>query len=152
MTDPTPSNARAERLTEAIETGPLKAYEIASLLSASRTSVLNWKKRGAITIDNLRGLADITGYRFWWLAFGEGPKQTADDPHPNQHVITSDHLAKISDDHAALVEVLKQSSLAGVLTPAMARNLTELIKGTMPREIKSTHDAESPKANKSPEN
>lgn len=122
-----PDNARAERLREAIEEGPLKAYEIADRLHSSRTSVLNWKKRGAINIDNLRGLADITGYRFWWLAFGEGPKMIGDDKEGGQHVIHSDNIAKQSAQHLYLVDVLTQASQSGVLNEAMARHLADFV-------------------------
>ncbi|NWO05801.1 MAG: helix-turn-helix domain-containing protein [Alteromonadaceae bacterium] len=135
MTDPNTMDGRATRLTEAIENGPLKAHEIASLLSASRTSVLNWKKRGAITVDNLKGLADITGYRYWWLAFGEGPKRSKDDTAPCQHAISSDHVATASNEHAALIEILTQSTQAGILTADMARHLTQFLEGTIQRTI-----------------
>ena len=123
-----PDNARAERLRQAIEEGPLRAFEIAERLHASRTSVLNWKKRGAINVDNLRGLADITGYRFWWLAFGEGPKKIGDDKAGGQHVLHSDNIAKISDQHAHLVDVLTQSCQSGLLNKNMAKSLAEFLQ------------------------
>lgn len=131
MTLEPPSNARAERLREAIEEGPLRAYEIADRLHASRTSVLNWKKRGAINVDNLRGLADITGFRFWWLAFGEGPKKIGDEQPGGQHVINSDNTAKISNEHARLIDVLNQASQSGILNESMARSLADLLQGVI---------------------
>lgn len=132
-----PNNARAERLREAIEEGPLKAFQIADLLHASRTSVLNWKKRGAINVDNLRGLSDITGYRFWWLAFGEGPKKVGDPLPGGEHVIHSDNIATISTEHAHLVDVLSQASKSGLLNEPMARSLASFIAEMMDnRELK----------------
>ena len=127
MTLDPPNNARAERLREAIEEGPLRAFEIAESLHASRTSVLNWKKRGAINVDNLRGLADITGYRFWWLAFGEGPKKIGDEKQGGQHVIQSDTTARLSPQHAHLIDVLNQASQSGILNETMAQSLATFL-------------------------
>ncbi|MCK7547171.1 helix-turn-helix domain containing protein [Marinobacter koreensis] len=128
MTLDPPNNARAERLREAIEEGPLRAFEIAERLHASRTSVLNWKKRGAINVDNLRGLADITGYRFWWLAFGEGPKKIGDEKPGGQHIIQSDNTARLSPEHAHLIDVLNQASQSGLLNETMARSLASFLQ------------------------
>lgn len=140
MTIDPPNNARAERLREAIEEGPLRAFEIAERLNASRTSVLNWKKRGAINVDNLRGLADITGYRFWWLAFGEGPKKIGDDTAGGQHVVHSDNIAKLSDRHAHLVDVLSQTSQSGILNEAMAKSLADfLLEMARNRDLTDLH-------------
>lgn len=47
------SNARARRIAEAIENGPLSMSEIADKLDVARTSVLNWKRRGSINLDQL---------------------------------------------------------------------------------------------------
>ena len=141
MTLDPPSNARAERLKEAIEQGPLRAYEIAERLHASRTSVLNWKKRGAINVDNLRGLADITGYRFWWLAFGEGPKKIGDEKTGGQHVVHSDNTAKLSNQHARLVDVLNQASQSGILNEKMALSLADFLQGIISnRDLIDRHD------------
>lgn len=127
MTIDPPNNARAERLREAIEEGPLKAFEIADKLHSSRTSVLNWKKRGAINVDNLRGLADVTGYRFWWLAFGEGPKKIGDESGGGNHVIQSDSIARLSGEHAHLVDVMAQACQSGLLNKAMASSLADFL-------------------------
>jgi CI repressor-like protein len=122
-----PNNARAARLREAIEEGPLKAYEIADRLHASRTSVLNWKKRGAINVDNLKGLSDLTGYRFWWLAFGEGPKTINDFATDEVQVTDSANFAAASPEHSRLVKVLSQATQSGRLNQKMAGSLADLI-------------------------
>lgn len=116
-------NARASRLKEAVESGPLNMNEIAERLGVARTSVLNWKRRGSINLDNLRGIAELTGYRFWWLAFGEGPKTYSDsDDSPSQSPLAD--IAKASPEHAKLVECIAHLTAARVLTPAIADGLT----------------------------
>jgi len=116
-------NARASRLKEAVESGPLNMNEIAERLGVARTSVLNWKRRGSINLDNLRGIAELTGYRFWWLAFGEGPKTYSDsDDSPSQSPLAD--IAQASPEHARLVECMAHLTAAKVLTPGIAEGLT----------------------------
>lgn len=126
-----PNNARAARLREAIEEGPLKAYEIADRLHSSRTSVLNWKKRGAINVDNLRGVSELTGYRFWWLAFGEGPKTIGDTEADEVQIADTDNIANVSPEHTRLVKVLTQATQSGRLNEQMAASLADFISGMM---------------------
>lgn len=124
MTEET-SNARAKRVREAIERGPLAMSEIADTLGVARTSVLNWKRRGSINLDNLKGLAELTGYRFWWLAFGEGPKTYAEpggDHTPPQSPLSD--IAQASPEHARLIECIAHLTAARVLTPALAEGIT----------------------------
>jgi len=119
-------NARATRLKEAVENGPLNMNEIAERLGVARTSVLNWKRRGSINLDNLRGIAELTGYRFWWLAFGEGPKTYAEaDDSPSQSILAD--TAKASPEHARLIECISHLTAARVLTPALAEGLTQTL-------------------------
>ena len=121
-----PENARAARLNEAVENGPLNMNEIAERLGVARTSVLNWKRRGLINIDNLKGIAELTGYRFWWLAFGEGPKTYADaEGAPDQSPLAV--IAKASPQHARLAECVSHLTTAKVLTPAIAESITSLL-------------------------
>lgn len=116
-------NARASRLKEAVESGPLNMNEIAERLGVARTSVLNWKRRGSINLDNLRGIAELTGYRFWWLAFGEGPKTYSDsDDSPSQSPLAD--IAQASPEHARLVECMAHLTAAKVLTPGITEGLT----------------------------
>jgi len=122
MTNDT-ENARAIRLKEAVEQGPLNMNEIAERLGVARTSVLNWKRRGSINLDNLKGIAELTGYRFWWLAFGEGPKTYADAEDPSAQSPLAD-IAKASPEHARLVECIAHLTAARVLTPALAEGIT----------------------------
>lgn len=118
-----PENIRATRLKEAVENGPLNMNEIAERLGVARTSVLNWKRRGLINIDNLKGIAELTGYRFWWLAFGEGPKTYADaEDTPDQSPLAN--IAKASPEHAKFIECVAHLTAARVLTPALADGLT----------------------------
>jgi len=122
MTNDT-ENARATRLKEAVEEGPLNMNEIAERLGVARTSVLNWKRRGSINLDNLKGIAELTGYRFWWLAFGEGPKTYADaEDIPQQSPLAE--IAKASPEHAKLIECISHLTAARVLTPAIAEGIT----------------------------
>lgn len=122
MTDNS-ENARATRLKEAVENGPLNMNEIAERLGVARTSVLNWKRRGLINIDNLKGIAELTGYRFWWLAFGEGPKTYAEaDDLPSQTPLSN--ITQASPEHARLVECIAHLTAARVLTPALAEGIT----------------------------
>lgn len=122
MTNDT-ENARAARLKEAVEKGPLNMNEIAEELGVARTSVLNWKRRGAINIDNLKGIAELTGYRFWWLAFGEGPKTYSEaEDVSNQSPLTD--VAKASPEHARLIECISHLTRIRVLTPALAEGIT----------------------------
>lgn len=122
MTNDT-ENARAIRLKEAVEQGPLNMNEIAERLGVARTSVLNWKRRGSINLDNLKGIAELTGYRFWWLAFGEGPKTYADADDPSAQSPLAD-IAQASPEHARLVECIAHLTVARVLTPALAEGIT----------------------------
>ncbi|MBN8237775.1 helix-turn-helix domain-containing protein [Marinobacter hydrocarbonoclasticus] len=116
-------NARAARIREAIDNGPLAMSEIADTMGVARTSVLNWKKKGNINLDNLRGFAQLTGFRFWWLAFGEGPKTYGDsDDSPSQSPLAD--IAKASPEHAKLVECVAHLTAARVLTPALAEGIT----------------------------
>lgn len=117
------SNARAKRVREAIELGPLAMSEIADTLGVARTSVLNWKRRGSINLDNLKGLAELTGYRFWWLAFGEGPKTYSDTGSTPEHTPISD-ISKASPEHARLIECIAHLTAAQILTPALADGIT----------------------------
>lgn len=120
------SNARARRVREAIESGPLAMSEIADTLGVARTSVLNWKRKGSINLDNLKGLAELTGYRFWWLAFGEGPKTYAEaDDTPSQSPLLD--IAQESPEHARLIECIAHLTAARVLTPAIASGLTSTL-------------------------
>lgn len=118
-------NARASRLKEAVESGPLNMNEIAERLGVARTSVLNWKRRGSINLDNLRGIAELTGYRFWWLAFGEGPKKSDEPDAELENPVTE--IAKHSPEHAKLVANISHLAAARVLTPAMAEALSSLL-------------------------
>ena len=118
------SNARARRIAEAIENGPLSMSDIADKLDVARTSVLNWKRRGSINLDNLKGLAQLTGYRFWWLAFGEGPKNASEDADSALEQSPIAQIAKASPEHARLVECIAHLTAAQVLTPALAEGLT----------------------------
>ena len=100
--------------------------EIADTMGVARTSVLNWKKKGNINLDNLRGFAQLTGYRFWWLAFGEGPKTYSDsDDSPSQSPLAD--IAKASPEHAKLVECIAHLTAARVLSPALAEGLTQTL-------------------------
>lgn len=120
------SNARAKRVKEAIEQGPLAMSEIADTLGVARTSVLNWKRKGSINLDNLKGLAELTGYRFWWLAFGEGPKTYADSQDSQHHSPLAD-IAKASPEHARLIECISHLTAARVLTPSIAEGITSTL-------------------------
>jgi len=119
-------NARASRLKEAVENGPLNMNEIAERLGVARTSVLNWKRRGSINLDNLRGIAELTGYRFWWLAFGEGPK-TYDETDELPPQLPMIDVAKASPEHARLIQCIAHLTAAQVLTPELAKGLTETL-------------------------
>lgn len=112
-------NARAARIREAIENGPLAMSEIADTLGVARTSVLNWKRKGNINLDNLKGFAQLTGYRFWWLAFGEGPKTYGDDEE-NQPRTPMAEIAKASPEHARFIQCVSHMTAAKVFTPALA--------------------------------
>lgn len=119
-------NARANRLKEAVENGPLNMNEIAERLGVARTSVLNWKRRGSINLDNLRGIAELTGYRFWWLAFGEGPKTYSDDDELPPRTPMAE-IAKASPEHARFIQCVSHMTAAKVFTPALADALTQTL-------------------------
>lgn len=114
-------DARAARIREAIDTGPLTMSEIADTMGVARTSVLNWKKKGNINLDNLRGFAQLTGYRFWWIAFGEGPKRYDDPSAETDNPLMN--IAKHSPEHSRLVECISHLTAANLLTPAVADGL-----------------------------
>lgn len=117
---------RAARLREAIENSPLRMSEIADTMGVARTSTLNWKRKGNISLDNLKGFSELTGYRFWWLAFGEGPKTYtetgAEKPEPPLL-----NVSKASPEHTQLAECMAHLTKAGVLTSSMAAGLTETL-------------------------
>ncbi|HET8799649.1 MAG TPA: helix-turn-helix domain-containing protein [Marinobacter sp.] len=113
------SNARAKRVKEAIESGPLAMSEIADTLGVARTSVLNWKRKGSINLDNLKGLAELTGYRFWWLAFGEGPKTYAEGDELSSQTPMVE-IAMASPEHARFIQCVSHMTAAKVFTPALA--------------------------------
>jgi transcriptional regulator with XRE-family HTH domain len=118
-------NARANRLKEAVENGPLNMNEIAERLGVARTSVLNWKRRGSINLDNLRGIAELTGYRFWWLAFGEGPKKSEDPDSEDDSPLME--IARQSPEHSRMIANISHLTAARVLTPAIAEALSGLL-------------------------
>jgi transcriptional regulator with XRE-family HTH domain len=104
--------------------------EIAERLGVARTSVLNWKRRGSINLDNLRGIAELTGYRFWWLAFGEGPKKAdVADAEPGSEIEPPlVGVAKASPEHARLVSCISHLTAARVLTPGIADGITTTLE------------------------
>lgn len=120
-------NARANRLKEAVENGPLNMNEIAERLGVARTSVLNWKRRGSINLDNLRGIAELTGYRFWWLAFGEGPKKSEDSDSGTDIDSPLMEIARQSPEHSRMVANISHLTAARVLTPAIAEAISGLL-------------------------
>lgn len=120
------SNARAKRVREAIESGPLAMSEIADTLGVARTSVLNWKRKGSINLDNLKGLAELTGYRFWWLAFGEGSKTYDEtDEAPSQSPMVE--IAQASPEHARFIQCVSHLTAAKIFTPALAEAFTQTL-------------------------
>lgn len=121
-------NARAARIREAIENGPLARSEIADTLGVARTSVLNWKRKSNINLDNLKGFAQLTGYRFWWLAFGEGPKTYGDDE-GNQPRTPMAEIAEASPEHARFIQCVSHLTAAGVFIPTIAEGLTITLDG-----------------------
>ncbi|NWO05802.1 MAG: hypothetical protein HLX50_08945 [Alteromonadaceae bacterium] len=120
-------DARAARIREAIDNGPLAMSEIADTMKVARTSVLNWKKKGNINLDNLRGFAQLTGYRFWWLAFGEGPKTYSSTEGSAELDNPLMSISKCSPEHARFAECISHLTHAGILTPAAAEGLTQTL-------------------------
>lgn len=119
-------NARAARIREAIDNGPLAMSEIADTMGVARTSVLNWKRKGNINLDNLKGFSELTGYRYWWLAFGIGPKTYAEDDDSTGSSPMAE-IAKASPEHARMIECIAHLTAAKVLTPGIAEGLTSTL-------------------------
>lgn len=121
--------ARTARIAEAIDKGPKRMSQIADEMGVARTSVLNWRRKGTISLENLRALAEITGYRFWWLAFGEGPKTYehdatfTDEEAVARKTLTHESSASI----ARLHECIQHMQSAGILNDDIADAVTNLI-------------------------
>lgn len=120
---------RAQRIKEAIETSQVRMSRIADTVGVARTSVLNWTTRGGIQIDHLKELAAITGFNFWWLAFGEGPKLGNDTASLERAIQSMIHT---SPEHADLIHRQAQLTQAGALSPEMASALLSLLEA-MPK-------------------
>lgn len=72
----------------------------------------------------MKGLAQLTGYRFWWLAFGEGPKNASEGADSALEQSPIAQIAKASPEHARLLECIAHLTAAQVLTPALAKGIT----------------------------
>lgn len=119
------AQARGTRIREAIETSGVTMNRIASKVGVARTSVLNWRNRGSIQIDHLKELSAITGFNFWWLAFGEGPKLGNDLPSLTR---AAQSMTERSEEHAALLQRQAQMTAAGTLTPELADALRKTLE------------------------
>lgn len=102
---------------------------IADKIGVARTSVLNWTRRGGIQIDHIKELSAITGFNFWWLAFGEGPKLGNDNTSLERSVLA---MIQASQQHADLIHRQSQLTESGQLTPELASALTQMLEA-MPK-------------------
>ena len=123
--------ARAKRIEEAIDTSGVRMSRIADRLDVARTSVLNWKRHGGIQAEHIKGLAEITGFNFWWLAFGEGPKLGNDNDALES---TIQKMIEASPDHAELLRRQAQMTASGVLTRKFAKALTSTLEAIPVKE------------------
>ncbi|MCK7547170.1 helix-turn-helix domain containing protein [Marinobacter koreensis] len=104
---------------------------IADRLDVARTSVLNWKRHGGIQAEHIKGLAEITGFNFWWLAFGEGPKLGNDK---DILEFTIQKMIETSPEHAALLHRQAQMTASGALTRKLAKALTRTLEAIPAKE------------------
>lgn len=125
---------RAQRIKEAIETSQVRMIRVADTVGVARTSVLNWTTRGGIQIDHLKELAAITGFNFWWLAFGEGPKLGNDTASLER---ATQSMIQTSSEHADLIHRQAQMTQSGALSPEIASALLGLLEA-MPKATPTT--------------
>lgn len=113
------------RLKEAIEGSSATQGTIAEHCDVSRQSVTNWKTTGQISVDNLRKLSEVTGYRYVWLKEGTGPKKFTDKKTNDSEFKTSEmSVQEPSEDYNAMADDV--SELIQSIRYAMAnRKLTE---------------------------
>ncbi len=124
-----PTLTRAQRIREAIKISGVPMSRIADKIGVARTSVLNWTRRGGIQIDHIKELSAITGFNFWWLAFGEGPKLGNDNTSLERSVLA---MIQASQQHADLIHRQSQLTESGQLTPELASALTQMLEA-MPK-------------------
>jgi len=120
------------RLKEAIEESPSSQGTIAEHIGVSRQSVTNWKTTGQISIDNLKKLSEVTGYRYVWLKQGTGPKRFDDSDqndaefHLEERVVREDRpeTGYMGDEVSDLIKSIRYALANKKLTPDAVKALT----------------------------
>lgn len=120
------------RLKEAIEESPSSQGTIAEHVGVSRQSVTNWKTTGQISIENLKKLSEVTGFRYVWLKEGTGPKRFTDpdqndaEYHLAEKVIREDRpdAGYLGDEVSDLIKSIRYALANKKLTPDAVKALT----------------------------
>jgi len=92
---------RAERISHVIVESGVPQTAIARACKVRPQAVFGWKTTGKIENQNLKVLAQMTGYNFMYLLDGEGPKKPGE--------------GKVSEDHGEYNVGLKSSELIGCI-------------------------------------
>lgn len=120
------------RLKEAIEESPASQGTIAEHVGVSRQSVTNWKNTGQISIENLKKLSEVTGYRYVWLKEGTGPKKFTDSEqneaefHLVEKVVREERpdSGYMGDEVSDLIKSIRYALANKKLTPEAVKALT----------------------------
>lgn len=119
------------RLKEAIENSPATQGTIAEHCHVSRQSVTNWKTTGQISVDNLRKLSEVTGYRYVWLKNGTGPQKFTDKETNDSEFIASERGVReprsesdyLQDEAAELIQSIRYAMANRKLTEGSVKAL-----------------------------
>ena len=112
------------RLIEAIDQSAPRQVDIAQYVGVTIQSVGGWKKHGRISVDNLKKLSEVTGYRYQWIKDGTGPKLIQDDDQEQLEY----HLSQQGSAYVVVSEALAQS-------PAVSQLLNNLTYAYANRHI-----------------
>lgn len=120
------------RLKEAIETSSATQGTIAEHCNVSRQSVTNWKTTGQISVENLRKLSEVTGYRYVWLKQGTGPKKFTDKQANESEFLNSEkgiqepeiETEYLGDEVAELIQSIRYAMANRKLTGGSVKALT----------------------------
>jgi transcriptional regulator with XRE-family HTH domain len=119
------------RLKEAIENSSATQGTIAEHCHVSRQSVTNWKTTGQISVDNLRKLSEVTGYRYVWLKEGTGPQKFTDRETNESEFMASESGVReprpdsdyLKDEAAELIQSIRYAMANRKLTEGSVKAL-----------------------------
>ena len=113
-----------DRLRKAIDDSAATQQGIADYCDVSKQSVNNWKRNGRISVDNLKRVAEVTGYRYAWIKDGTGEMLASDRDQEEMEF----RLSESGSAYVVVSEALAQS-------PAVTKLLNNLTYAYANRHI-----------------